>query len=299
MRAFLSETDTLLAIRNCCRKAKRIRAALALITIGGLRLIEEELEYVLTRGGEVQLLLGIDMATEPEAIEALLKLHNRHSERMAMRRFVTEPRQTFHPKTWIFSFQSGRAAAIVGSSNLTLGGLANNYEANVRIEGAGVVELERFFDELFDGGRAKRIDPLWLDSYRELWKQQRDAWIRLNRLQEKARLIRTRSTVKTTAPTRILDHSFAFTGGIADWPRQSKLYPTVERYGGSVIEAAGVKKADCLVHGDILGDRKTTRKLRAARRGGVDVINQSEFFRILENEKRLRGRKRPHRSARR
>jgi NAD-dependent DNA ligase len=190
----------------------------------------------------------------------------------------------------------GRLVAIVGSSNLTSGGLDRNYEANVRIDDAGVArEFERFFDELFEGGRAKRIDDAWLDVYREQWKRQQTARIRLDRLRARARSIRTRVAAKPTAPTRIRGHAFAFTGGIAEWPRQLKLYPTVKRYDGRVIEAEGIRNADCLVHGDILGGQKTTRKLRWARSQGIEIISQGEFFQILENEMRLR---RPNKKAR-
>jgi HKD family nuclease len=289
MRAFLSEADTLAEIRGCCRRATRIRVATGLITRNGLNLIEGDLEKFLARGGEIQVLAGTDMATDPEAIEALLKLQEQYSHRVTIRRFASDSAQIFHPKVWIFSFRSGPGAAIVGSSNLTSGGLGCNLEANVRLDGAGLVrELEGFFDELFEGGRAKDIGETWLDSYRLLWKQQRAVRMKLDRLQRKAKGIRTRRPVTTMVPTRIREHSFAFTGRIAGWLREAKLYPTIRRYGGTVKEYAGLNKAECLVHGDIPGGKDSTRKLRAARRDGIEVISQSEFFRILDNEQRLR-----------
>jgi HKD family nuclease len=271
-----------------------------LITQSGLHLIEEGLEQLLTRGGEIEVLVGTDMATDPEAIEALLKLQEQYADRMTIRRFASGSSQIFHPKVWIFSFRSGPGAAIVGSSNLTLGGLNSNLEANVLVTDRGVVsELEGFFDELFEGGRAKHIDTMWLDSYRDLWKQQRAARMKLDRLQTKAKVIRMRRAVRTTVPTRLRNHSFAFTGRIADWPRVSMLYPTIEQYGGMVKEFEGLSKAECLVHGDIRGGTRTTRKLRTARRNGIDIISESDFFRILDNEKHLSKRKRPARLTRR
>jgi hypothetical protein len=88
MRAFLSETDTLVAIQKCCRRAKKMKAALALITRSGLQLIDRELDQLLARGGEFQVLLGTDMATEPEAIDALLRLQKEYSDQMTIRRFA-------------------------------------------------------------------------------------------------------------------------------------------------------------------------------------------------------------------
>ena len=153
-------------------------------------------------------------------------------------------------------------------------------------------ELETFFDELFEGGRARPIDTSWLDAYRDIWKQQRAMRSKLDRLQKKTKAIRTRRTVRTTVPTRVREHAFAFTGGIAGWPRELKLYPTIKRYGGTVVEIEGLNKTECLVHRDRRGGRKTTRKLRAARHAGIDIINESDFFRILANEIRLRNRNR-------
>lgn len=298
MRAFLSEADTLSEIRRCCRRAKRIRTAIGLITRNGLNLIEADLEQLLARGGEIEVLVGTDMATDPEAIAALLKLQKRYTGRMTIRRFASGSSQIFHPKVWAFSFRSGPGAAIVGSSNLTSGGLECNLEANVRVDGAGVVrEFEGFFDELFEGGRAKDIGKAWLDSYRLLWKQQRAARMKLDRLQKKAKGIRTRRPLKTKVPTRIRGHSFAFTGRIAGWLWEWELYSTIRKYGGTVKEFEGLSKAECLVHGDIPGGADSTRKLRAARRDGIEIISQSEFFRILDNEERLRRRKRPTRTT--
>lgn len=53
---------------------------------------------------------------------------------------------TFHPK--VYCFRSGdKAAAIVGSSNFTFGGLGKNSEASVYVEGSASAE---FFQDLFN-----------------------------------------------------------------------------------------------------------------------------------------------------
>jgi len=63
-------------------------------------------------------------------------------------------------------------------------------EANVLVDGRGVVEeLEGFFDELFEGGRAKHISTIWLDSYRELWKEQQAARTKLDRRRAASRVL--------------------------------------------------------------------------------------------------------------
>src|ERR1035438_8784220 len=63
------------------------------------------------------------MATEPEAIEALLNLQEQYPSRLTVRRYASNTSQTFHPKAWLFSFRSGPGSTVVGSSNLTQGAL--------------------------------------------------------------------------------------------------------------------------------------------------------------------------------
>jgi hypothetical protein len=46
----------------------------------------------------------------------------------------------------------------------------------------------------------------------------------------------------------------------------------------------------CLVHGEILGGRKSTRKLVRARELEVPVITEQEFFRIMKKEQKIRGK---------
>ncbi|MEN5081002.1 phospholipase D family protein [Bosea sp. TWI1241] len=66
--------------------------------------------------------------------EALMHLHQMGAQ---VRLFHKHPRQTFHPK--IYCFDSGgshprNARVLVGSSNLTGGGLFSNYEGNLTID---------------------------------------------------------------------------------------------------------------------------------------------------------------------
>jgi len=42
------------------------------------------------------------------------------------------------------------------------------------------------------------------------------------------------------------------------------------------------------VHGEILGGRKDTKKLRGARQNNIPIITEEEFFVIFEHEKKQR-----------
>ena len=188
-----------------------------------------------------------------------------------VRRF--EPgKRFFHPKISVFVSRSGAATAIIGSSNLTGGGLGTNYEANILLDDRRIVQkFLDYFEEHFQGAHAKRIDQHWLDQYRQLWIEREKAEQRQRRLREKARSL---GKPPSNAPNRIKGHVFAFTGRIAGWPRK-KLYPYVEHRGGRLaMTARGIGSAECLVHAEVLGGRRITRKLLKARQMNIPIITE-------------------------
>jgi HKD family nuclease len=90
-----------------------------------IRYLAPNIRRALKNGADVQFLVGIDMAsTSAEAIRAISAfgttahiLHNSSSG------------HTFHPKVFLFELGPSKAVLIVGSNNLTTGGLYTNYEA--------------------------------------------------------------------------------------------------------------------------------------------------------------------------
>jgi NAD-dependent DNA ligase len=170
--------------------------------------------------------------------------------------------------------------------------LIANYEANVHVNEKTVVRaLLDYFDEHFLGGYARRIDDLWFSNYLRWWKERKKAEKKLQKIREKVRKLPAKRVLPKSLPKRINDEVFAFTGKIEDWPREPRLYPTVRKLGGRIATAAkSIKSAACLVHGEILQGKKTTKKLRGARDYGIPIISEDEFFQILSYEKRLRGK---------
>ena len=79
--------------------------------------------------------------------------------------------QIFHPKLYILERDRSRVV-YVGSSNFTRGGLADNVEANIRVEApVGSPEVDdarRLFDGLFEGEFSTPISPEFESGYREL-----------------------------------------------------------------------------------------------------------------------------------
>ena len=131
------------------------------------------------------------------------------------------------------------------------------------------------------GAHARRVDERWLDQYRQLWIERKKTEQRQRRLREKARSL---GKPESDAPNRIKGHVFAFTGRIVGWPRTRILYPRVERRGGRVAKSIG--SAECLVHAELLGGRKTTRKLVKARQMNMPIITEEQFLRLIRRKAR-------------
>ena len=76
----------------------------------------------------MSLLVGIDAVTSRDTLARLLELEQ-ELERLSVRIFRNPTAALFHPKVARFEYPDGRRTMIVGSGNLTPGGLRQNFEA--------------------------------------------------------------------------------------------------------------------------------------------------------------------------
>ncbi|HLL76515.1 MAG TPA: hypothetical protein VK421_14780 [Pyrinomonadaceae bacterium] len=105
------------------------RAAVAFVKLSGVRHISDALAEF-SRRATVRVSVGIDLAsTSKEGLSGLLECVGERGEVWA---FHNENTSTFHPKVYLFKGE-GRADLIVGSGNLTEGGLFTNYEASLSV----------------------------------------------------------------------------------------------------------------------------------------------------------------------
>lgn len=280
MKTLLYEDQTVEQFRSSLVRSRKFHLASGLISNNGLSEIESALTRCLQKGAHGRVLVGADMPTHPDAIRTLRRLENTYKNQIEFRRFQSSQRHIFHVKLAIFEDGNGKKTAILGSSNLTQGGLIGNYEANVFIDNKTLVnELLDYFDEQFLGGYSRRIDDYWFDNYLAWWKEREKAERRLWVIRERVRKIKARRKLPEPLPRRLKESVLAFTGKIEDWPRDGKLYLAVRRRGGKIVtNANSIRTVDFLVHGAIQGGRRTTRKLRGARRYGIPTISEDEFF---------------------
>jgi HKD family nuclease len=80
------------------------------------------------RGGKASLTVGIDAVTNRTALERLVHYTTKHRS-FSPSVFWTPNTGLFHPKLSHFRHDDGRETLVVGSGNLTPGGLTSNFEA--------------------------------------------------------------------------------------------------------------------------------------------------------------------------
>ncbi len=107
------------------RKVIVVSAFVSLQTI--LRL-KEAILRIHGNGGITRLVFGIDMGgTSQEVLKEILSWHT--DNKVVKHR---RPGFTFHPKLYLVEWQN-KAEIIIGSNNVTEGGLFRNYESSARI----------------------------------------------------------------------------------------------------------------------------------------------------------------------
>jgi|GEM_PF-1031584 len=121
------------AILPAIEQSEECRIAVAFVSVEGLSLLEPAFRGCLEKGGYVEFLVGLDLSvTDPHA---LWTLHQMSQSAPNMTYYCFSqlgPLAVYHPKLYIVK-RSDVATIVVGSSNLTAGGLKENVEVNALI----------------------------------------------------------------------------------------------------------------------------------------------------------------------
>jgi HKD family nuclease len=116
-------------------ESKRVNLAVAFIKYSGFLLIEENLNRCLKNNSQVEFLVGLDFrTTEPKALRKLRLLSDKGFpiKCYCFSDPLISDTPVYHPKLYLLSDER-KATIIVGSSNLTAGGLRSNMEVNAVI----------------------------------------------------------------------------------------------------------------------------------------------------------------------
>lgn len=148
--------------------SKQTRIAVAFVSQAGLSKLERAMKTALEAGGEIEMVVGLDFSTtEPNA---LWTMHHWATENPGFKYFCSPvSRPVYHPKMYLMRGPETEIV-IVGSSNLTAGGLLENAEANLYIKDISNSQVfsdaeESYLRLKFDGRRIP--DSKFLATYEE------------------------------------------------------------------------------------------------------------------------------------
>lgn len=122
-------------LKKVVDSARELRIATACISFSGLSLVERSVESLLESSGRVEFLVGLDLSgTDPAALWRLHEWRCQYGDIASWYCYRDlAPRVIYHPKLYV-ALSPGAFTAIVGSSNLTEGGLRRNIEVNLVLE---------------------------------------------------------------------------------------------------------------------------------------------------------------------
>ena len=135
-----AERQMVSVLSPAIEQSQDVRIAVAFVSRSGLALLKPALERALETRSKLEFLVGLDMrTTEPQALEMLYELSQRHPN-VAMYCYASLGSAViYHPKLYLLKANDD-VTCIIGSSNLTVGGLRKNIEVNVVIDGTAFDE---------------------------------------------------------------------------------------------------------------------------------------------------------------
>jgi len=163
-------------LNRLIENSDQIRMAVAFVKMSGYQLIKEALESFIHNNGKATLLVGLDFhSTDPDILRELAKFSQiKETFELYCLSGNINQTATYHPKLYLFNHLKGLSTAVVGSSNLTRGGLEDNVEINIEITAD---TTEKIFIDLLDNFQQlevadRRIKPntTYIDDYEELFR---------------------------------------------------------------------------------------------------------------------------------
>jgi len=167
---FITNVDKTLAaiLRDEVPYADSLTVCVAFLKNSGLAVLLPGLKRLLLRGGTAQIIAGLDFyLTEPKALRQLADLAQTCST-LICKVFESGGSTTFHPKMYCVA-QGTNVALVVGSSNLTSGGLDANIEACTLTRADTAAPIYTDFlsaiTAITSSNRCSNLEPLLLSRY--------------------------------------------------------------------------------------------------------------------------------------
>ena len=120
-------TDIKDDVQGLIKQCKKASISVAYLKKSGVELIRKSVEENKVENSKISIFTSLNFGiTDENGLRELLNMDVRC-------RIVNN--NNFHPKLYIFEMLDGNATMIIGSSNLSNGGLSTNYEANLILNG--------------------------------------------------------------------------------------------------------------------------------------------------------------------
>jgi len=162
-------------LKKSLKNANDVKFSVAFLKYSGYSLIKSYIENILKNRGIVEFLVGLDFrTTDPDT---LLELKFLQSSNANLKCFCfSDPGKNapsvFHPKLYLMK-NNKKTVAVVGSSNLTKGGLADNTELNVVLSGkendSEILQLSNFYLRLRLRESVFEPSDEYIESYRKIY----------------------------------------------------------------------------------------------------------------------------------
>jgi HKD family nuclease len=153
-------------LKSHLRLAERLDCMVAFAKSSGLKMILDDMEAALEKGLEARFVVGLDFyQTDPDVLKKLFVLSNKYKLSLFISNL--EANSNFHPKVYAFQYKN-RSHIVIGSANLTGGGLLNNHEASILINDTSnklLSSIGRQIDQLIAWEEVVPADKALIDSY--------------------------------------------------------------------------------------------------------------------------------------
>lgn len=191
---FLDAQEILKQVSDCIKSSKKVEIAIAYFKWEGLEQIRRSLEKTLRANKTVKIVVGASSdygITDWRVLGKLLRLRKRYPNLHL--RYYDNP--GFHPKLFVF-VTSKKVKILIGSSNLTGGGLGKNVEANIMLEAKQGEEIAQIVEKEFEFwfSNAPKLTSKVVEDYKKMQRK------RAGKLKKSLGLRRTQR--KTPLPKR-------------------------------------------------------------------------------------------------
>lgn len=156
--------------------ANNVQIAVAFLKYTGIKVVEKSMRQCLENGGSFEIIAGLDFkTTDSQALKYFINLKKEYSKVNFYcfgDRKENKTNIVFHPK--IYLFEKGReTTGIVGSANMTRGGLMTNFEVNTvfkEIKPLYFSQLQAIYNSVKFTDSIFTPDEEYLSGYSDIFK---------------------------------------------------------------------------------------------------------------------------------